>query len=322
MIQRILLASVVAGAAAGIALTALQSVGVAPLLFAAETYETGIGDSGLLPHRHGELTHSHAGGERAHEHDGHALVSAGDRTASAASRDAPAGIGDSGLLPHRHGELIHSHAGGERAHEHDGHALVPAGNRAPAASRDAPAGAGSGHADGHGHDHGGAWAPHDGIERTFWTGVSNVATAIGFALLVVAIFAWRGSATWRQGLLWGAAGFFVFFVNPAIGVRPEVPGAFAASLLDRQLWWLLAVACSAAGVGLLILAPRALAKVAGAALLVVPHLAGAPHPEVEGGLAPGSLADSFVVAAAATNAAFWLVLGVVTSIAFTRFSRT
>ncbi len=275
MIQRVLLASVVAGVAAGIALTALQSVGVAPLLFAAETYETGVGDPGLLPHRHGELTHSHAGGDRAHEHDGHALVSAGDRTAAAAGGDTPAG-------------------------------------------------AGSAHADGrgHGHDHGGAWAPHDGIERTLWTGVSNVATAIGFALLVVAVFAWRGGATWRQGLLWGAAGFFVFFVNPTIGIRPELPGAFAAGLLDRQLWWLLTVACSAAGVGLLILAPKALAKVGGAALLAVPHLAGAPHPEVEGGLAPGSLADSFVVASAATNAAFWLVLGVVASVTFTRFART
>ncbi len=270
MIQRVLLASVVAGAAAGIALTALQSVAVAPLLFAAETYETGVGDPGLLPHRHGELTHSHAGGDRAHEHDGHALVSAGDRTAPAAGGDARAG----------------SH-----------------------------------HAGGHDHDHGGAWAPHDGIERTFWTGVSNVATAIGFALIIVAVFAWRGGATWRQGLLWGTAGFFVFFVNPAIGIRPELPGAFAADLLDRQLWWLLAVACSAAGVGLLILAPKALAKVGGAALLVVPHLAGAPHPEVEGGLAPGSLADSFVFVSAATNAAFWLVLGVVASVAFTRFAR-
>ena len=287
MIQRVLLASVVAGAAAGIALTALQSVAVAPLLFAAETYETGVGDPGLLPHRHGELTHSHARGDRAHEHDGHALVSASDRAAPAAGGDARAGAG--------------SRTAGRERGQNPGHG-------------------GSAQADGHGQ--GGAWAPHDGIERTFWTGVSNVATAIGFALLIVAIFAWRGGATWRQGLLWGAAGFFVFFVNPAIGIRPELPGAFAAGLLDRQLWWLLTVVCSAAGVGLLILAPKALAKVGGAALLVVPHLAGAPHPEVEGGLAPGSLADSFVVAAAATNAAFWLVLGVAASVAFTRFSRT
>ena len=112
-------------------------------------------------------------------------------------------------------------------------------------------------------------------------------------------------------------GFFVFFLNPAIGLRPEIPGASAADLLDRQVWWLLTVACSAAGVGLLLLAPRASAKVGGAVLLVVPHLAGALHSprspdfEVAAGLAPASLAQSFVVAAAATNAAFWLVLGLV-----------
>ena len=285
MIQRILLASVVAGAAAGIALTALQSVAVAPLLFAAETYETGAGNPGLLPHRHGELTHSHARGDRAHEHDGHALVSASERPAAA-------------------GDGAETRAGARTDGREQGQNLGHAG---------------SAQADGHGH--GGAWAPHDGIERTFWTGVSNVATAIGFALLIVAIFAWRGSTTWRQGLLWGAAGFFVFFVNPAIGIHPELPGVFASGLLDRQLWWLLTVVCSAAGVGLLILAPKAATKLGGAALLVAPHLAGAPHPEVEGGLAPGSLADSFVVAAAATNAAFWLVLGVAASVAFSRFSR-
>ena len=280
MIRRILLASIVAGAVAGIALTALQSAAIVPLLFAAESYEAGAGGPGPIPHRHGDLTHSHALGDRAHGHDGHSLVPGSGETSPAAG-GAEDGTG----------------------------------------SRAADEGQGQSHGLGHQHDHGGAWAPHDGIERTLWTGVSNVATAIGFALLIVAVFAWRGGATWRQGLLWGAAGFFVFFVNPAIGLRPEIPGAFAAGLLDRQLWWLLAVACSAAGVGLLLLAPKAVAKVGGAVLVVLPHLAGAPHPEVPGGLAPDGLADSFVVAAAATNAAFWLVLGVVASVAFTRFSR-
>ena len=280
MIQRILLASVIAGAAAGIALTALQSAAVAPLLFAAQTYEAGAGagagQPGLAPHRHGEPTHSHAYGDRAHEHDGHALIF-GDDTAVPAADGAEERSGSAG----RSGAT----------HSHD-------------------------------HDHGGGWAPEDGVERTFRTAVSNVATAIGFALLLVAVFAWRGGATWRQGLLWGAAGFFVFFLNPAVGLRPEIPGAFAAGLLDRQLWWLLAVACSAAGVGLLVFAPKAAAKVGGAVLLAVPHLVGAPHPEVPGGLAPDGLTDSFVVAAAATNAAFWLVLGVVAAVTFGRFSRS
>ena len=271
MFQRILLASIVAGVVAGIALTALQSGAVTPLVLAAETYETAGGDPALLPHRHGDSTHTHAAGGLAHEHDGHSLLRGDPET-------------------------------------------TPDGNRAAAdAAATGP---------GHGHGHGDAWAPGDGIERTLWTAVSNVATAIGFALLLVAVFAWRGGATWWHGLLGGAAGFVVFFVNPAIGLHPEIPGSFAAALLDRQLWWLLAVACSAAGMALLLLAPRAVAKLGGAVLLVVPHLTGAPHPEVSGGLAPDGLAGAFVVAAAATNAAFWLVLGVVAAVAFGRLSRS
>ena len=281
MIRRILLASIVAGAVAGITLTALQSGAVTPLVLAAETYETAGADAGLLTHRHGGHSHTHASGGLPHEHDGHSLVLA-DRATAPSGDAAPT------------------------------HASATSSGAGDSAAR-------SGH--GHEHDHGDAWAPGDGIERTFRTAVSNVATAIGFALLIVAVFAWRGSATWRQGLLWGAAGFFVFFVNPAIGLRPEIPGAFAAGLLDRQLWWLLAVACSAAGVGLLLLAPRIAAKLGGAVLLAVPHLADAPHPEGSGGLAPEALANSFVVAAAATNAVFWLVLGLAASFTFSRLSR-
>ena len=171
------------------------------------------------------------------------------------------------------------------------------------------------------HHHGAAWAPEDGLERIAWTAVSNVATAIGFALLLGAVFAWRGGATWRQGLLWGAAGFVVFFANPAIGVPPEIPGAFAAELPDRQLWWTFAVGCSGIGVGLLLLAPKMAAKGAGAVLLAVPHLAGAPHPEVAGGLAPQALADRFVVATSVTNGVFWLILGLSVAVAFRRFVR-
>ena len=293
MVRRVLLAAVVAGAAAGIALTALQSAAVSPLLLAAESYEAGVGDPAPVPHPHGERTHSHAFGSRAHEHDGHALI-----------------LGS--------GEAAPAEASGAE----DRSRAAPGGGDGPAGSARQSHTQEPGHEHEHGHHHGGAWASSGGIGRTLRTAASNVATAIGFALLLVALFAWRGGATWRQGLLWGAAGFFVFFANPAIGLHPEVPGAAAAGLLDRQLWWLLAVGCSAAGVGLLLLAPARAVKVGGAALLVVPHLVGAPRPEVPGGLAPDGLVDSFAVAAAATNAAFWLVLGVVSAVAFGRLSRS
>ena len=292
MIRRVLLAAVVAGAVAGAALTALQSAAVSPLLLAAESYEAGAGDPAPAPHRHDGLAHSHAFGGRAHEHDGHALVLGSEEEEGAAAPPAAGGAAEG-----------RSRAAADDDHGHGGAGQSAAGHE-------------------HDHRHGGAWASEDGVGRTFRTALSNVATAIGFALLLVAVFAWRGGeTTWRRGLLWGAAGFFVFFVNPAIGLRPAVPGAFEAGLLDRQLWWLLAVGCSAAGAGLLLLAPRAAAKVGGAALLVAPHLVDAPHPEGSGGIAPSGLADAFVAAAAATNAAFWIVLGVVAGATFGRLSR-
>ena len=283
MFHQVLRAGIAAGFIAGIVATTLQSGLVTPLIEAAETYEAGAGDPGLAAHRHGGPAHTHAFGSSPHEHDGHAVILTNGGRAAAA----------------------------------------PDGERDP--SRTAtPSNAGHSHAGtagGADHHHGEAWAPEDGIERIVWTAVSNVATAIGFALLLGAIFAWRGGTTWRQGLVWGGAGFVVFFANPAIGLHPEIPGAFAAELPGRQLWWLFAVVCSGAGAGLLLLARKAAVKGAGAVLLAVPHLAGAPHPDVMGGLAPQALADQFVIATAITNGVFWLILGLAMAVAFSRFAQ-
>ena len=283
MFHQVLRAGIMAGFIAGIVATALQSGFVTPLIEAAETYEAGAGDPGLAAHRHGGPAHTHAFGSSPHEHDGHAVVLTNGGRAAAA----------------------------------------PDGERDPPRTA-TPSNAGHGHghdAGGGDHHHGEAWAPEDGIERIVWTAVSNVATAIGFALLLGAIFAWRGGTTWRQGLVWGGAGFVVFFANPAIGLHPEIPGAFAAGLPDRQLWWLFAVVCSGAGAGLLLLARKAAVKGAGAVLLAVPHLAGAPHPDVMGGLAPQALADQFIIATAITNGVFWLILGLAMAVAFSRFAQ-
>ena len=283
MFHQVLRAGIAGGLLAGIVVTGLQSGIVTPLIEAAETYETGGGDPGLLAHRHGGKLHTHAFGDALHEHDGHAVIlTDGER-----DHGRGAALTDGEHQPARAGA---SEGGHDHSHAGD-------------------------------HHHGATWAPEDGLERVAWTAVSNVATAIGFALLLGAVFAWRGGATWRQGLLWGAAGFVVFFANPAIGVPPEIPGAFAADLPDRQLWWTFAVVCSGIGVGLLLLAPKMAAKGAGAVLLAVPHLAGAPHPEVAGGLAPQALADRFVVATSVTNGVFWLILGLSVAVAFRRFVR-
>ena len=175
--------------------------------------------------------------------------------------------------------------------------------------------------DGHRHDHGEAWAPGDGLERTAWTSISNIATAIGFSLIVVAVLVWRGRTGVKEGLLWGGVGFVMFFASPSLGLAPEIPGTFSADLLDRQVWWIGAAVSAAGGLGALIIAPQPLYKAIGALLVFVPHIIGAPHPDVMGGNAPQALADQFVVASAITNAVFWAALGISSAYAYVWMGR-
>ena len=170
-----------------------------------------------------------------------------------------------------------------------------------------------------GHEQG-SWSPNDGVERNFWTAFANILTAIGFALLLAAIYSQRSKVNWRQGLLWGAAGYAVFFINPSLGLTPEIPGTLAAALEHRQIWWVATVVCSALGLAALVFAKPWGWKLAGALLLVLPHLAGAPQPEIHGGSAPQALAQTFVMATVVANAIFWLVLGISSSWAFAKLA--
>ena len=159
------------------------------------------------------------------------------------------------------------------------------------------------------HEHG-AWQPQDGWQRNAFTAAANVVVGFGFALLLAAAVTLRGvKLDWRSGLLWGLAGYAVFFVAPSLGLPPEVPGTQAAELAPRQLWWTATSICTAAGLAFMVFSTRRAAKLLGAALLVAPHLIGAPQPEVHGSTAPAAVAHAFLVATFIANAVFWLGLG-------------
>jgi len=167
------------------------------------------------------------------------------------------------------------------------------------------------HADGHVHEHeASAWQPANGWERTFFSALANVSLALGFGLLLGAAISLKGgNSGWRAGVLWGLAGYVVFFVAPSLGLPPEVPGTEAAELANRQGWWFMTVVATGAGVALLVFARAWWLKLLGVAILVIPHWIGAPQPAVHGSAAPADLIRAFLFATIIANAVFWLSLG-------------
>lgn len=178
----------------------------------------------------------------------------------------------------------------------------------------------------HDHEAGGhhddeAWMPADGAERTFYTVAANVVTGIGFALLLVAVSEIAGGiGGWREGLLWGFGGFAAFTLAPGLGLPPELPGMPAADLVARQVWWTATVVMTAGGIALIAFSRNAMLAVLGAALIIAPHVIGAPQPDSHDSAVPADLHHSFVVAVTVTNLVFWLALGAAVGVARNRFA--
>ncbi|RRV05404.1 cobalt transporter [Pseudomonas sp. v388] len=170
---------------------------------------------------------------------------------------------------------------------------------------------------GHSHD-AEAWEPQDGWQRVLSTAGGNLVVAVGFALMLAAIYTLRAPGRTAQGVWWGLAGFAVFVLAPTLGLPPELPGTAAADLGQRQAWWIGAAASTAAGLALIVFARNALLKVLGVAIVLVPHLLGAPQPEVHASLAPKALESQFMVASLLTNALFWIALGLISVWLFNR----
>jgi cobalt transporter subunit CbtA len=155
-----------------------------------------------------------------------------------------------------------------------------------------------------------SWAPGEGLERTFFTTLTNLIVGVGFALFVVAGMALSGKpVTVGAGVLWGAAGFVAFTLAPALGLPPEVPGSMVAGLEERQMWWAFAVAGAALGLGLLVFTRALHWQALGVVALALPHIVGAPSPQSIGGNVPPELAGHFAAASIVVGAIFWVLIG-------------
>ena len=172
---------------------------------------------------------------------------------------------------------------------------------------------------GHTHD-AEAWEPEDGWQRVLSTTGGNLVVAVGFALMLAGLYTLRAPTRTSQGLLWGLAGYAVFCLAPTLGLPPELPGTAAADLLQRQIWWVTTAASTAVAIALLVFGKHRALKVLGVAIVLVPHIFGAPQPLVHSSLAPQELESQFKIASQLTNFAFWLALGVISAWLFRRKS--
>jgi cobalt transporter subunit CbtA len=163
-----------------------------------------------------------------------------------------------------------------------------------------------------------AWEPEDGWQRVLSTTGGNLVVAVGFALMLAGLYTLRAPTRTAQGLLWGLAGYATFVLAPTLGLPPELPGTAAADLAQRQIWWIGTAASTAAGIALIVFGRNWLLKVLGVAILAVPHVIGAPQPEVHSMLAPEALEAQFKIASQLTNVVFWLALGLISAWLFRR----
>ena len=151
------------------------------------------------------------------------------------------------------------------------------------------------------------------LSRNLLTVLFAALVYVGDALLLVAGFGVASSLGirigLREGLLWGIAGFAAFQLAPAAGLAPELPGTIAADLSDRQIWWYGTVLATAAALALIGYGRKAHLWVAGAVLLVLPHVIGAPQPDAYAGVAPPELAAAFAARVLAVGLVVWASLG-------------
>ena len=155
-----------------------------------------------------------------------------------------------------------------------------------------------------------AWSPADGLERVAYTTLANVVGAVGLALLLVALSEIAGGiGSWRQGVFWGIGGFAAFTLAPSLSLPPELPAMPSADLMARQVWWVATVAATAGGLALMVFRRSLWAAGLGVALIVAPHVVGAPRPESFNTPVPHDVAQSFVVSVVITSFVFWVLLG-------------
>lgn len=167
-----------------------------------------------------------------------------------------------------------------------------------------------------------AWTPADGLERSGFTVAADLFAALGFAFVLAAASMLTGiDVTARNGALWGLAGLAVFTLAPSLGLAPGLPGMPVADVTARQIWWAFTALAAATAIFAIVRFRNPLAIVVAIALLVAPHIVGAPQPPAEPSSVPPQLSSSFTATSMIVSAAFWMILGPLYGFVFERLAR-
>jgi cobalt transporter subunit CbtA len=168
------------------------------------------------------------------------------------------------------------------------------------------------HAQAHAHAAPTAAAPPHDLGRFVLTLLATVAVATGYAWMLLAAMVARGETiTARSAVPWAVAAFFAVGLAPALGLAPELPGAAAADLTARQVWWVATAVASAAGLAAIFIGRSPLWIAVGLAALVVPHLIGAPHAHEVASRVPAEIAARFAAASLVIQALMWILPGTI-----------
>jgi cobalt transporter subunit CbtA len=138
-----------------------------------------------------------------------------------------------------------------------------------------------------------------------------VYTGYGFLLVAAIAFASdRGhTLTPRTGLIGGIAGLVVVQLAPAMGLPPELPGAGAADVAPRQVWWFGTLFATGLGLWLIAFGQSSVAWIIGVVALAIPHIIGAPEPDLFTGPVPPEIAAHFAARALGVGLIAWTILG-------------
>ena len=163
------------------------------------------------------------------------------------------------------------------------------------------------------------WHPAEGWQRSSLTALTTVLTGIGYAAILFGVMALSGKTIdTRHGALWGLAAFTCFSLAPALGLPPQPPGVAVADLHQRQLWWAGTVIATAVGMWLINGQKRSWPRrISGAVCLLLPHLIGAPAASALSNV-PAELVRRFTIASLATSGVFWLLVGTLGGLIYSR----